>query len=127
MPGTRGWVDVPATSGAELARALGRAGLELSIDGPDRIAVKRCGITILSVPLVDRLRPEIVAAVAKTAGLTAPQLLEQLTGERTEGVESRHARGDLPRGNLPTEPEFASGQSGTAAATRPEPLGTEQR
>ncbi|HEX8790330.1 MAG TPA: hypothetical protein VF765_05210 [Polyangiaceae bacterium] len=66
-------------SGADCARALRRAGLVVLLDGPDRLLVKRQGVPLVSIPLVDRLRGELVAAIAKTAGLTAAEFLSNVT------------------------------------------------
>ena len=74
----RTWADIPSVSGAQCARALARAGFEVSLDGPDRVVVRRCGVPLLNVPMVDRVRPAIMVAIARTAGLTAEQFMELL-------------------------------------------------
>jgi hypothetical protein len=45
------------------------------LDGPDSMIAKRLGVPIVRIPLVERLRPELLVAIARTAGLSAPQFI----------------------------------------------------
>ncbi len=64
------WTLVPPASGEECARALRRAGLEVEPGGADHLLVRRCGIDLVQVPLVPRLRPELLVAILRAVGMT---------------------------------------------------------
>lgn len=65
-----GWAYLPPASGAECARVLRRAGLQASLDGPDHVVLSRDRVPIVRVPLVERLRPELLVAILKTVGVS---------------------------------------------------------
>jgi hypothetical protein len=74
----RGWAPLPHASGRECAKALGRAGFGLVLDDADHVAVTRGNITVARIPLVDRIRPELLVAILRTVGITPEQFVEHL-------------------------------------------------
>lgn len=66
-----GWGRLPPASGAECARALRRAGFQVELDGPDHVSVKRDGVMLVRVPLVEKLAPGLLVAILKTVGVSA--------------------------------------------------------
>ena len=64
------WTLVPPASGDECARALRRAGFEVEPGSPDHLLVKRDGVDLAQLPLVARLRPELLVAILRALGIT---------------------------------------------------------
>jgi hypothetical protein len=61
---------VPPASGAECARALRRAGFSIRPIGSDAVVAERDGATVVTIPLVDWLRPELLVVILRTAGVS---------------------------------------------------------
>src|SRR5258708_38693951 len=62
------WLLVPPASGVECARALLRAGFHLRHQEGPQILLARAN-RIVRVPLVDRLPPELLVMILRTAGV----------------------------------------------------------
>ncbi len=64
------WTLVPPASGDECARALRRAGFDVEPAGPGHLVVKHDGAEVAQLPLVARLRPELLVAILRAVGIT---------------------------------------------------------
>ena len=71
---------LPPVTGADVARALQRAGLDVRLESPDYAQIHRDGVPVVRVPLLNTLRPALVVAIVRTVGLT-PQRFMSLLGE----------------------------------------------
>jgi predicted RNA binding protein YcfA (HicA-like mRNA interferase family) len=69
---------VPPVSGGECARVLRRAGFQLERDGPNHVLARRDGAPAIRVPLVERLRCELLVSILQLAGLTRVGFMDLL-------------------------------------------------
>jgi hypothetical protein len=77
------WLQVPPASGIECVRALRRAGLALESQTAEVVTLLGRRGDLVSVPLVDRLPPEGLVAILRTAGVSPTQFtgyLDELQG-----------------------------------------------
>jgi hypothetical protein len=61
---------VPPASGEECVRALGRLGFRVRLCDGDQVLLAD-GRKAIAVPLVARIRPEVLVSILKSAGVTA--------------------------------------------------------
>jgi hypothetical protein len=66
----RRWMLVPPASGQECVRALSRLGFRVRLCEGDQVLLAN-GRKAVAVPLVVRLRPEVLVSILKSAGVTA--------------------------------------------------------
>jgi hypothetical protein len=66
----RRWMLVPPASGEECVRALGRLGFRVRLCEGDQVLLAD-GRRAVAVPLVARLRPEVLVSILKSAGVSA--------------------------------------------------------
>jgi predicted RNA binding protein YcfA (HicA-like mRNA interferase family) len=68
----------PRVSGAECARALERAGFDVEPHGSQHVIVKRQGVFVTVVPLVEQLPPDQLMVILRLTGLTLGEFVQYL-------------------------------------------------
>lgn len=71
----------PEVSGAAVARALRRVGLEARIGGAEHVVLFRNGVEVGIVPLCERVHPIILRALLRTLGIRLEELAHYLGDE----------------------------------------------
>lgn len=72
------WQAARTVNGAELARALRRAGCDVRLAGPEQVSLFRDGVEVARLPLGVPVRAATLRALLRTLGVSAEKLAEYL-------------------------------------------------
>lgn len=72
------WQAAGAVTGAELARALRRAGCDTRLAGPENVSLFRDGVEVARLPLGVPVRAATLRALLRTLAVSAEELAEYL-------------------------------------------------